>query len=769
MDDKIKKAIASIDKKWGKGNVVSLTDEDHSIKKCPSGSMKLDLALGGGYPYGRIIEAYGPESSGKCLDFNALVLTSEGWRSVREVFENKGLPVLTTNKEVPVKDAFINKDGKIELTTHFTYNSKKPVIEIKTQSGFVHRRTYKHPLLSIDRNGIICWKWTGELQEGDYLIRRKFQYFGNEVCKYDTAYAMGLLLADGCLMNLSISNDDDSIKRFIETKMKDALSLVKIGIVSRSRNSCGTITVQYGLRPGVSSQKFLQSLDLEPCIAKDKSIPQWVRSLDKASMIAFIRGFMDVESYVNKSGIEVSSASYEMMYQLKHILLQFDIESNLQQVFCKDYPDNEYWRLYICGKNCDIYLKEIGFTSDQKISQARDLIAARNSIRQDQSNIDCIPFIEELIFSLYRMQPQRSNQYNRLIGDLYKNDVRCSRNKLKKILDMSENSWLKEYLTSLLDYGFEKIISVERKEAVPTADFAMESTHTFVADGGTINHNTTVALHAIAEAQKQNPDRCVAYIDTEYAFDSDYAEALGVDLSPERFIFVQPEHGEQAFDIIETFLKTGEFSMIVVDSVAAMIPRAELEGEMGESKMGLHARLMSQGMRKLTGLISKSDCILFFINQLRDKVGVLYGNPETTTGGNALKFYASQRLDIRRIKTVKTGDESVANEVRVTVKKNKVAPPFRKAEITIVFGKGIDTESEILDVALEAGIIENKGAYYYYNGERLAQGMNRLKDLLEAEPLLYNEIKDATLIAIRENKINIEDGNESDTDSEIEE
>ena len=273
----------------------------------------------------------------------------------------------------------------------------------------------------------------------------------------------------------------------------------------------------------------------------------------------------------------------------------------------------------------------------------------------------------------------------------------------------------------------------------------------------------------ISIPQKQNPDRCVAYIDTEYAFDSDYAEALGVNLSPERFIFVQPEHGEQAFDIIETFLKTGEFSMIVVDSVAAMIPRAELEGEMGESKMGLHARLMSQGMRKLTGLISKSDCILFFINQLRDKVGVLYGNPETTTGGNALKFYASQRLDIRRIKTVKTGDESIANEVRVTVKKNKVAPPFRKAEITIVFGKGIDTEGEILDVALEAGIIENKGAYYYYNGERLAQGMNRLKDLLEAEPLLYNEIKDATLIAIRENKINIEDGNESDTDSEVEE
>lgn len=684
--------------------------------------------------------------------------------------------------------------------------------------------------------------------------------------------------------------------------------------------------------------------------------------------------------------------------------------------------------------------------------------------------------------------------------------------KIRKAIASIDKKWGKGNVVSLTDedHSIKKCPSGSMK-----LDLALGGGYPYgriiEAYGPESSGKSTVALHACAEAQKQNPGRCVAYIDTEYAFDSDYAEALGVDLSPERFIFVQPEHGEQAFDIIETFLKTGEFSMIVVDSVAAMIPRAELEGEMGESKMGLHARLMSQGMRKLTGLISKSDCILFFINQLRDKVGVLYGcfdynsrirfydgtsdyignvvnkkidkpilcldkdgnqvegkilnwfknsksrvrgflsfeierghgngrirfrctpnhliftdrgeisagdlregdlvkrqetymlnedqfqvalascfgdghlyrkdsvpkiviqhgpdqkeyckikhdwfseaacdlheykspayekdfvpefrtkalpefiefnrkwiskinaiglavlfmddgtiagnsrdgfrgeistpaarwsleekkllskvimektgakasvcpekihlspgqfnifsrcivryvpecmryklhphsrdipyegidsrcrirksfgygkvrsisewkgksvkfdietnyhnycidgafvhnSPETTTGGNALKFYASQRLDIRRIKTVKTGDESIANEVRVTVKKNKVAPPFRKAEITIVFGKGIDTEGEILDVALEAGVIENKGAYYYYNGERLAQGMNRLKDLLEAEPELYNEIKDATLIAIKENKINIEeDGNESDTDSEIEE
>jgi len=243
---------------------------------------------------------------------------------------------------------------------------------------------------------------------------------------------------------------------------------------------------------------------------------------------------------------------------------------------------------------------------------------------------------------------------------------------------------------------------------------------------------STVVLTAMAQAQKQNPDKMVAYIDSEFAFDPIYAENLGLDISPERFVFAQPEHGEEVFDVVETFLKTGEFCFIAVDSVAAMIPRAELEGEIGESKMGLHARLMSQGMRKLVGLISKSDCILYFTNQLRDNIGVMYGNPEVTTGGNALKFYASQRLDIRRVQTLKEGDTAYANNVRITVKKNKVAPPFTKCETTIEFGQGISLETEIVNLAIENGLIEKSGSWLTY-GKLKLQGISSFVDLLKED------------------------------------
>lgn len=250
---------------------------------------------------------------------------------------------------------------------------------------------------------------------------------------------------------------------------------------------------------------------------------------------------------------------------------------------------------------------------------------------------------------------------------------------------------------------------------------------------------TTIVLEGMVQAQKQYPDKMVAYIDSEFAFDPVYAENLGLDLSPERFVFAQPEHGEEVFDVVEELLKTGEFSFIAVDSVAAMIPRAELEGEIGESKMGLHARLMSQGMRKLVGLISKSNCILYFTNQLRDNIGVLYGSPEVTTGGNALKFYASQRLDIRKTQTLKDGETSYANNVKITVKKNKVAPPFSKCETVIEFGQGVSLESEIVDLAIQNGLIKKSGSWLTYGTLKL-QGIPAMIDVLKEDLTMKEEL-----------------------------
>lgn len=249
---------------------------------------------------------------------------------------------------------------------------------------------------------------------------------------------------------------------------------------------------------------------------------------------------------------------------------------------------------------------------------------------------------------------------------------------------------------------------------------------------------TTLAMHCIAEAQKQGG--LAAIIDAEHAFDKTYAENLGIDT--ENLLISQPDNGEQALEIAEHLIRSGALDIIVVDSVAALVPRGELEGEMGDSKMGLQARLMSQALRKLTGTISKTGCSCIFINQLREKIGVMFGNPETTTGGNALKFYASIRLDIRRIGQIKeSADNILGNRTRVKVVKNKVAPPFKVVEFDIMYGKGISKSGEILDIGVEMNIIQKSGSWFSYDGNKLGQGRDGVKQLIEDNPELMDQLE----------------------------
>ena len=248
---------------------------------------------------------------------------------------------------------------------------------------------------------------------------------------------------------------------------------------------------------------------------------------------------------------------------------------------------------------------------------------------------------------------------------------------------------------------------------------------------------TTVALHVISEVQKLGGE--AAFIDVEHALDPIYAKALGVDI--DSLLVSQPDDAEQALEITEALVRSGAVEVVVVDSVAALVPKAEIDGEMGDSHVGLQARLMSQALRKLSGAIAKSNCIVIFINQLRLKVGVMYGNPEVTSGGNALKYYASVRLDVRRTETIKDGTESLGNHTRVKVIKNKVAPPFKTAEFDIIYGKGISKESEIIDIAVSLDIIQKSGSWFYYNEQRLAQGKDNVRELFTSNKELAQEIE----------------------------
>lgn len=261
---------------------------------------------------------------------------------------------------------------------------------------------------------------------------------------------------------------------------------------------------------------------------------------------------------------------------------------------------------------------------------------------------------------------------------------------------------------------------------------------------------TTVALHMVAEVQKRGG--IAGFIDAEHALDPAYAKKIGVDI--DNLYISQPDNGEQALEITETMVRSGAIDIVIVDSVAALVPKAEIDGEMGDSHVGLQARLMSQALRKLTAAISRSNCIVIFINQLREKVGIMFGNPEVTTGGRALKFYSSVRMDVRRIESLKQGGEVIGNRVRIKVVKNKIAPPFREAEFDIMFGKGISREGDILDLAAKENIVEKSGAWYAYEGSKIGQGRENAKNFLTANPEICLEI---------ENKVRVKYGLSEDT------
>jgi len=274
---------------------------------------------------------------------------------------------------------------------------------------------------------------------------------------------------------------------------------------------------------------------------------------------------------------------------------------------------------------------------------------------------------------------------------------------------------------------------------------------------------TTLALHVVAEVQKAGGE--AAFIDAEHALDPVYAKALGVNIDD--LLVSQPDCGEDALDITESLVRSGAVDIIVIDSVAALVPRQEIEGDMGQSMVGVQARLMSQAMRKLSAAISKSNCIVIFINQLREKVGVMYGNPEVTTGGRALKFYASVRIDIRKSEALKNGSEVIGNRVKCKVVKNKVAPPFKTAEFDILYGKGISRSGELVDAAVELDIIQKSGSWFSYNGERIAQGKDNVKKLIDENPDLFNEIDKAVRNKFAEMKDSGEKPEAGDEDFEL--
>lgn len=749
MDEGKKKALEeamkTIEKSYGKGAAMRLGDKPPvQMESTSTGSMLLDEALGiGGYPKGRIIEIYGPESSGKCLVPQTKILTPTGYKTITEIFKENGLDTVNTKKEVEVNYPLINKNGDIEETTHFVFNGKREVFETKTKTGRIINSTAKHPLCVIDENGLIVWRYTYQLKAGDVLVGRKGNMCFPEtnLISEDEATLIGMFVADAHFAEkrLSFTNNSKEIKEFYEKNVLNIEEFKELTHKSyKQANYESSQSMEYHLNSLEKVSGFYERIGIKTGTAKDKSVPPVILNSGKEVQIAFLKGYFDCECHISdvNLNIEVMSASYQLLDEIQLMLNNLGIVSFLSEKIVKGCEQNHYYRLDIYSHNVLKFNDLIGFISKSR-KETMSKCLNGNSYNWEER----IPNIEKLVVSYCNSlnKSDKSGKWCDWLNDIVTKPIQVAKDKLEALLETdSPNKQLKDLLLTYLDDNlyFDPVLSIEKKAAVPTFDFAMSTTHTFIAEG-IINHNTTLTLHAIAEAQKKNG--VCAFIDAEHALDPKYAKNLGVDT--ENLIVSQPDTGEQALEICEAFVRSGAVDLVVIDSVAALVPRAEIEGDMGQSHVGLQARLMSQALRKLAGVIHKTNTTVIFINQIREKVGVMFGSPETTSGGRALKFYASVRLDIRKRETLKDGTDMIGSKTKVKVVKNKVSPPFKEVEFDIMFGLGIDTYGEVVDLGVTKGIVDKAGSWFSYKGEKLGQGRENVKTYFKDNDEIYQEIR----------------------------
>ncbi len=739
-------AMQQIQKQYGSGSIMKLGEraERMSIETISTGSIALDLALGvGGVPKGRIVEIFGPEASGKCVATDTIVLTEYGMLPI-------GMFGDLTKSGFQEKELAVYSEKGLVKTSHFYNSGFKKTIKLKTSYGFEIEGTPNHRIRVLDNEGNYIFRRLDQLKDGDRVAIQRGQHsFGRGVdlsgfkfskSKFsrnksftpplfidsDWSRLMGYLVGDGSCTATGLSKNNVSMTIADPEVAQDFTNLCirlfkerpKISIDKR-RLTTGSFRIH-----SVKARSFLDYAGLDYGSAVDKHIPYSIMQGSQQIVASFLSGLFETDGTFSKDTIEYCTKSKVLAKQVQTVLLNFGIVSKVKIRQMKNYPDNHYFYLYIDGfEDQKIFAEEIGFISNRKQGK---LLSGIGRVRsQYQSNRDTLPLnldMEKLMKD-YRIAFGTTRQHWDVVYDYLPQTPGYSQltyPRLEKILTVFDSAkYLPVY--QKLNRMYEQHLFWDRIADISPSqnlvvDFTVPETHSFFGNGF-INHNTSIALHVIAEAQKKGG--VAAFIDAEHALDPQRAQKIGVNL--DELLISQPDTGEQALEIAEALIRSGGVDVIVIDSVAALVPKAEIEGEMGDAVMGMQARLMSQALRKLTGAISNTNTIVIFTNQLRQKIGVMFGNPETTTGGMALKFYSSIRLDIRKIENIKQGDQVVGSRHRVKVVKNKVAPPFRMAEFDMD-ENGISHGGELLDVGIELGILTKAGAFIRWGETMLGQG-----------------------------------------------
>lgn len=717
-----KKALAlakdNINKTYGKRTVSNFSEIDVlPVETFSSGSLGLDLALGvGGYARGRIVELMGWESSGKCFVADTYIFTEDGLMTVEEIFKANGHNMDISNKEIECTSGLrlLNRYNEFEEVVSFTFNGRRKIRKITLDDGTNIRVTHNHPLLVL-RGVYPTWIKAQSIEPGDYIMKLNHpKVSSKDLISEKEATMLGILVADGYFgeLRVSITNNDPEIIDYIENGFEEMIG------VGYKKYPSATNSFDYHFNSKEKVNEFYRKYGLKRGIAKDKHVPLCVRKSSLKVINAFLWGYLKCESYHSNNNADVTSASRKLIDEVQLLMSTMGLHSTCYRTIAKKYPDNEYWSL--------------NYSSKQKTIEISDSYSA-------------IPGIQKEIQFLYSCVEDKSRDSLEVFWDYMRTSKNHSLtkdafNKMRPYFAEIKDDQALNLIRAIEDLFKNKICEVKKVESQdkePTFDFCMKETHSFIANG-IVSHNTTSALHAIQDCQKKGG--IASFIDAEHAFDPSYAESLGIDNGALEMHW--PDSGDQGLEVAEQLIRSGAIDLMVIDSVAALIPKAELEGEMGDTKMGLHARLMGQAMRKLASIVKKTNTCLIFINQFREKIGAM-GNPITTSGGNALKFYASQRVEFwKQAPKPNQKDDGIANSnfVRAKVIKNKLAPPFREHTFTIQYGEGIDDVKDLIEISSQLDIIQKSGSWYAYEGNKIAQGMNSAKQFMIDNPELMAEI-----------------------------
>jgi len=749
MNVDVDAVLKDLHKAFGKGIAFRTqdTDKDYVKPVVSTGILSLDQALGiGGVPEGTIIELFGKQMSDKCNSKDSILSTSLGLLTIEELYKELGYQTTCVEREENIEDKnlIVHTNNGSHKVDRLFWNGKKPVYQVTTKSGLNLKITSNHQLKVMSENGFLEWRQCSELKSGDHVaVNRKEWDGGKDTLSPEEAKFIGYLIADGCLSGKNSTHFSNSNQDVIDDYINCVRSIdPQLEIKHYNKKASN------GIDHHINSKKFrtylFEKFGLDYVTAAEKTVPICVRKCTTNIWSEFLKTYFECEAdiYTKKSIIEVSSASSLLLEQIQLMLLGFGIISKRFAKFNKEYQ-KDYYYLTVSGYNFDLFTSKIGFVSKERYEKVE-----KCKIHNHRTKEDTIPHQQALVRTLMRNM-ETNREWNYIANAVLVKGTDLTFNKLTNIFEYCAKNNTQhpiiDHWRTLENLKFDKIVNIKSAGEEPVFDIHQPTNHVFTANG-IINHNSSLAMKIAGSAQKLG--YTVFYIDAEYALDLKLAENTGVDVNSSNFVVIQPDYGEEAFATIETVLDSKLKAIVVVDSVAALLPKDEFESSLTDAdRLGRIAALMSRSLRKLAGKISKAGCSVLFVNQTRDQIGGFGFAGMKTTGGHALKFYSSIRLKITRAQnsTIKHDSEIIGHRALITVEKNKLARPFKQVEVDLFYGSGFSGLSDLAKIAVHEGIIGKSGAWFSYNGEQIAQGFIGALEWFIQNKDAYIEMRDAVL------------------------